>query len=755
MLSFFVLACFALLLAACSNITGANGGNSNISGRVVFANPESSGKITVYLQRTDGLRIQGGNARTTTANNDGFYTFEDVEQGIYTISAVSEGENKQAILINVPFGGDNDTNVPLMTLSPAGSITGRVVLDGSEDNNLGFTVFIAGTSLMAITNQAGFFEISNVPAGTGFQIAVMRGNYTNIWTTTTVAGGQTKNLGQFNVTLDELLGDQMVWKGALSAAPPNPQRNWSYFNILTRRTYIFDGTVWRVIGQVLTTMSVEYRSEGHTSGNPPVDPNPDGGYVFGARVIVQGQGTLVKEGYRFVGWKREDSGQIYQGGDTFYMGSNAVVFNAVWEFIKTQVAKPALVQSVFTFTGSPHTITLNTTNPAFTLGGQTTATAVGSYTATVTLNDTTTYEWADGTTNPINLPWSIIYAILSASVGSSHSIVIKEDGSLWAWGSNLFGELGDNTTTDRRTPVRIGTDNNWTSVSAAANYTIAIRTDGSLWAWGYNGFGHLGDNTTTNRHAPVRIGSENNWTSVSAGGNRTFAIRADGSLWAWGSNWSGELGDGTTTERHAPVRIGSDNNWDSVSAGPHHTIAIRTDGSLWAWGWNGNGRLGDGTTTNRHTPVQIGTDNNWESVSAGVNHTVAIRTDGSLWAWGHNSGGQLGDGTTTDRHTPVQIGTDNNWVSISADFHNLAIRTDGSLWAWGHNQDGQLGDGTTTDRQTPVRIGTENNWASISTNSHNLAIKAGILWAWGYNRDGQLGDGTTTDRHTPELVVFP
>ena len=252
--------------------------------------------------------------------------------------------------------------------------------------------------------------------------------------------------------------------------------------------------------------------------------------------------------------------------------------------------------------------------------------------------------------------WADQPGIREVSSGWGYNVAIKEDGSLWAWGSNGDGQLGDGTTTDRHVPVRIGTDSGWASVSAGDSHTMAIKTDGSLWAWGRNSEGQLGDGTTTTeRNVPVRIGSDNDWASVSTGGNYTIAIKTDGSLWAWGWNGNGPLGDGTTTNRHAPVRIGTDSDWASVSAGGDHTIAIKTDDSLWAWGWNGNGHLGDGTTTRRHAPVQIATDNDWLSTSAGRSHTMAMKTDGSLWAWGHNARGRLGDGTTTDRHTPVMI----------------------------------------------------------------------------------------------------
>ena len=143
------------------------------------------------------------------------------------------------------------------------------------------------------------------------------------------------------------------------------------------------------------------------------------------------------------------------------------------------------------------------------------------------------------------------------------------------------------------------------AISAGGYYTIALKTDGSLWAWGSNENGQLGDGTNTNRKLSVQIGTETDWFAISAGSDSTIALKMDGSLWAWGSNYYGQLGDGTTTNRNAPVQIGTDYDWSAISAGSSHTIALKTDGSFWAWGRNVEGQLGDGATTNRNVPVQI------------------------------------------------------------------------------------------------------------------------------------------------------
>lgn len=330
-------------------------------------------------------------------------------------------------------------------------------------------------------------------------------------------------------------------------------------------------------------------------------------------------------------------------------------------------------------------------------------------------------------------------------------------GSLWAWGGNELGGVGDSTTVDKIWPVLIGANAQWRLVSAGANAThsVAVKADGTLWAWGGNSSGQLGDGTFLRKTSPVQIGTDTDWRLAGAGENHTVALKNNGTLWAWGWNGNGWLGDGTTSQRKRPLQIGTDTDWRSVAAGAGYVILLKTDGSLWAWGVNGHGQLGDGTTTLRLTPVQIGTDNNWLAMSAGQQHTVAVRADGTLWAWGWNFYGQLGDSTDTSRLSPVQIETATNWQSVSAGaLHTAALKTDGTLWAWGYNDNGQLGDGTTTRRRRPVQIGTDTDWRSVSAGYiHTMALKTdGALWGCGLNAYGQLGDGTTIDRHTPVKV---
>ena len=329
---------------------------------------------------------------------------------------------------------------------------------------------------------------------------------------------------------------------------------------------------------------------------------------------------------------------------------------------------------------------------------------------------------------------------------------------LWTWGRDNYGQLGDGTTTDRSSPgTTVAGGTNWKQVAGGGDHTAAIKTDGTLWTWGYNNSGQLGDGTTTNRSSPVTTaGGGTNWKQVSCGNGFTAAIKTDGTLWTWGYNEFGRLGDGTTTSRSSPgTTAGGGTNWKQVAGGYSSTCAIKTDGTLWTWGRNNYGQLGDGTTTNRSSPgTTAGGGASWKQVACGYLYTVAIKTDGTLWTWGYNLFGGLGDGTTTNRSSPgTTAGGGTNWKQVdSGYYHTVAIKTDGTLWTWGYNNPGTLGDGTLTNKSSPgTTAGGGTNWKQVTGGyNHTAAIKTdGTLWTWGYNNYYQLGDGTTANRVSP------
>ena len=344
------------------------------------------------------------------------------------------------------------------------------------------------------------------------------------------------------------------------------------------------------------------------------------------------------------------------------------------------------------------------------------------------------------------------------AAGKWHTVAVKTDGTLWAWGANNSSQIGDGTYTNRLAPTQLGTATNWRTIAAGDLHTVALKTDGSLWAWGINGYGQLGDGTTTDRNTPVQIGSATNWSAVFAGNQRTFALKTDGTLWGWGANWYGKLGDGTGIDRKSPTQIGTATNWRSIAVGADYTMALKTDGTLWAWGFNGwDGHLGDGTQTDRSAPIQIGTATNWSVVSAGTNHTMATKTDGTLWVWGSNVYDQHGDGSNQPYRSPTRMGTLTDWRATASGTYHLSfgMKTDGTLWAWGNNEYSQLGDGTNVGKSFPNQVGAGTHWGSVVVGEwHTVGLtKDGVVWAWGENNNGQVGDGTGIRSAVPVRIT--
>jgi alpha-tubulin suppressor-like RCC1 family protein len=312
--------------------------------------------------------------------------------------------------------------------------------------------------------------------------------------------------------------------------------------------------------------------------------------------------------------------------------------------------------------------------------------------------------------------------------GWRDSYMIMDDDSLWAWGA--FGGVFEVTEEDWTRPIRVMED-----VTAISDGMV-IRGDGTLWGWGNNERGQLGDGTTTHRFKPVKILEDS--VAVSGTWSYIMAITSGGTLWGWGSNQNGQLGDGTTEDRHNPVRIMDD--VIAVSAG-FNTMAVTTDGTLWAWGRDII-TLEDGSRKDSHIPMKImddviyvvqpfviTSDNTlWvlrsgeeprrimedvTNISIGGYTNMVITSDGILWGWGRNRTGVLGDGTTRDRSEPVKIME--NVVSVSTNgSHTLAVTADGNLWAWGENTSGELGIGTYRGEyeQRPYRGSIPSAWLS-------------------------------------------
>ena len=372
---------------------------------------------------------------------------------------------------------------------------------------------------------------------------------------------------------------------------------------------------------------------------------------------------------------------------------------------------------------------------------------------TVTVNNAeTTAEIVLGDSQSnTDYDFSLVEEVVQIAAGGSHSAAVTKDGNLYMWGYNYHGELGVYTSENKNAPILV---NNSTtalpaksvkSVALGSEHSAAITKDGSLYMWGHNNFGQLGDGTNTNRYVPVKI--MDNVVSVSLGSEHSAIITKGGSLYMWGCNYAGELGDGTNTNRYTPVKIMD--NVASVSLGNYHSAAITKDGSLYMWGMNDFGQLGDGTSLDKSKPTKIMDD--VVSVSLGGYHSAAITKDGNLYMWGENSSGQLGDGTTVNKNKPLKVASNVQSVELGYS-HTTVISKDGELYTWGYNKYGQLGNGTTTNSSNPIKI--MNDIVScVGGGSHIIALKKdGTVYTWGYNNYGQLGDGTTTDRTSPVAI---
>jgi alpha-tubulin suppressor-like RCC1 family protein len=338
---------------------------------------------------------------------------------------------------------------------------------------------------------------------------------------------------------------------------------------------------------------------------------------------------------------------------------------------------------------------------------------------------------------------------------------------LWTWGRNgaaLFGNgmLGDNTITHRSSPVQtIAGGTNWKQVASLFYFSSAIKTDGTLWNWGSNNSGQLGDNSITHRSSPVQtVSGGTNWKQVACGGTHAACIKTDGTLWLWGRNANGQLGDNSITHRSSPVQtVAGGTNWKLVACGAYYIAAIKTDGTLWTWGRNTNGQLGINDITHRSSPVQtVSGGTNWKLVAGGYYHIASIKTDGTLWTWGINNYGQLGDNSITHRSSPVQtVAGGTNWKLVAGGYyHTACIKTDDTLWTWGQNANGALGDNTIVHRSSPVQtVAGGTNWKQVAGGITNIvSIKTdGTLWLWGVNTNGSLGDNTVTNKSSPIQTV--
>ena len=332
--------------------------------------------------------------------------------------------------------------------------------------------------------------------------------------------------------------------------------------------------------------------------------------------------------------------------------------------------------------------------------------------------------------SPVQVPgsWNKIYRM--SAKDAYQTMASKTSGDLWVWGGNDNGGLGLNAPVNshKSSPTQIpGTT--WSKVINASDHTAALKTDGTMWGWGDNEYGEMGQNDRADRSSPVQLPSKSGttWTDIAAGDQAQLAINSAGELWAWGRYYYGSpFNTALNANRSSPVQVPG-TTWTKVYYSGTSGVAIKTDGTLWTWGANNSGQLGQneqgdwpGMTTSKSSPVQVpGTT--WSKAYSNGSNMYAFKTDGTLWGWGSNSAGDLGQNSRTSYSSPVQI--PGSWSTGDQDFaagySPIAIKTDGTLWQWGRGSTayGAIGNNTGTYYSSPVQIGSASNWDSCSTGS--------------------------------------
>ena len=367
--------------------------------------------------------------------------------------------------------------------------------------------------------------------------------------------------------------------------------------------------------------------------------------------------------------------------------------------------------------------------------------------------------------------------------GTSHTLALTADGKVYSWGYNAYGGLGNNSTANSPVPVAVTgalAGKTVTAIAAGSYHSLALTSDGTVYSWGQNTYGQLGNNSTTQSNVPVAVTSTGalagkTVTAIAAGYSHSLALTLDGEVYGWGNNANGQLGNGGTAQSNVPVAVTSTGalagkTVTAIVAGYSHSLALTSDGTVYSWGQNTYGQLGNNSTTQSNVPVTATgalAGRMVTAIAAGQYHSLARTSDGKVYGWGYNYFGQLGNNSTANSSVPVTIPATSPLASktvtqiAAGSNHSLALTSEGAVYSWGYNTYGQLGDNTTNDSLVPIAVTATSALAgktvvTIAAGGHTSSVLAsdGKVYSWGLNSSGQFGNNTTTNSSVPVAAIL-
>ncbi len=402
-------------------------------------------------------------------------------------------------------------------------------------------------------------------------------------------------------------------------------------------------------------------------------------------------------------------------------------------------------------------------------GGLAFASLTGGRYQTCGLVGNTAYCWGnnfdgqvgDASTALRNAPVAVSTAttFTSVSTGGFHSCgVAVTTGNSYCWGWNGFGQVGDATALDGVAPVPVpGVPQTATIVTTGHEHTCALITGGTVYCWGQNSSGQLGDGTYIDRTNAASVSSFADFQTISGGADHSCGLRAGNLIYCWGDGSFGQLGNGTTTSTSTPTLVGGPGGYATVSTGDDHTCALTTTGVAYCWGTNPDGRVGNNTTLQQDSPVPVSGGLTFSKISAGGMLSCGVTTAGAAYCWGDNSSGGLGNSSTINSSVPVRVSGTQVWSAVSAGLdYACGLTTSNTVYCWGNNADGELGIGSSSSSNVPALVSGGFTWKAISASRNGTACgitSANLAYCWGINFTGQVGDGTYTYRNIPTQVL--